>query len=115
LIESFECALRGAYLSLCERNMRIHCLAALFAIVIGLLLKISNLEWCAIIIVIGNVLSREMHNSSIETSIDLCCTDPNTKARDSKDKAAGAVLIDAIIAVIVGAIIFVPKIMALYT
>jgi diacylglycerol kinase (ATP) len=94
--------------------MRIHCFAALLAIVMGLLLKISALEWCVIIIVIGNVLSRETHNSSIETSIDLYCANHNSKARDAKDKAAGAVLIDAIIAAIIGTIIFVPRIMALY-
>jgi len=114
LCESFRCAFRGAYLPLSERNMQIHLVAALFAIATGLLLKISNLEWCAIIIVIGDVISREIQNSAIETSVDLYCPDHNPKARDSKDKAAGAVLVSAIRAVIVGAIIFAPKIMALY-
>lgn len=114
LIESFKCAFRGAYLPLSERNMRIHCIAAVLAIATGLLLKISSIEWCLIIIVIGNVISKEIQNSSIETSVDLYCSDHNPKARDSKDKAAGAVLIAAIIAVIIGIIIFIPKIMALY-
>lgn len=113
LLESFKCAFRGAYLPLSERNMRIHCVAALLAIATGLFLKISSLEWCAIIIVIGNVISKETQNSSIENAVDLYCTDHHPKARDSKDKAAGAVLYEAIVAVIVGIIIFGPKIIAL--
>lgn len=72
------------------------------------------MEWCLIAIAIGNVLSKETSNSALEDIVDLCCTDHKPKARNAKDKAAGAVLDSAIFAVIVGLIIFVPKISALY-
>jgi diacylglycerol kinase len=114
LVKSFECALRGALLPLSERNMRIHCIAAVIAITMGILLKISNIEFCAIIIVIGNVISKEVQNSAYEDLADACCPDHHPKIRDGKDKAAGAVLWAAFEAVAVGLIIFGLKLMALY-
>lgn len=111
LEESFRYAFRGAFLPLKERNMQIHISAALLALAVGLFFKISAIEWCAIVIVIGKVITAETQNSSIEDTVDLCYTGKHPRARDAKDKAAGAVLYAAITAVIVGGIIFIPKIM----
>lgn len=97
-----------------ERNMCIHCVAGFIVIAMGFFFKINPIEWCILLILIGNVFSKEAQNSAIEDVVDLNCKELNSKARDSKDKAAAGVLIAATFAVIVGGIIFVPKIMALY-
>lgn len=67
-----------------------------------------------IVIVIGLVLITEALNSAIEIDIDLTSPEQNPYARDTKDIAAGAVLISVLIAGVVGLIIFLPKIWVLY-
>ena len=68
------------------------------------------MEWCIILLVIGMVLAAELMNSAIEMLTDLASPAYSKKAGRLKDMAAGAVLITAITAVIVGLIIFIPKI-----
>jgi diacylglycerol kinase (ATP) len=96
-----------------EHNSRIHLLAAIFAITIGLFLKISLSEWSLLIIVIGLVFLAELLNASLETLADNIDAEWNEKIRKAKDYAAAAVLISAIISVIVGGMIFIPKILDL--
>ncbi len=86
---------------------------AIIAVLLGFMLKISNVEWISIIIVIGMVLAVEIFNSSIEELTDLVSPDKNKLAGIIKDLSAGAVLILAITAFIVGIIIFLPKIIEL--
>lgn len=96
-----------------ERNMQIHITFALIAIILSFYLGISSLEWIFIIFCIGKVISSEISNSSLETLADGVHPEQNEKVGMAKDKAAGHVLVDAIISVIIGLIIFVPKIYAL--
>ena len=70
---------------------------------------LSQTEWMAVVIVIGAVLSAEAINSSIESLADLVSPEYNEAIKKTKDLAAGAVLIMAIAAAIVGSIIFFPK------
>lgn len=67
------------------------------------------MEWIAVSIVIGAVLAAEAINSAIEALADLVSPEYNAAIKKTKDLAAGAVLITAIAAAIVGFIIFLPK------
>jgi diacylglycerol kinase (ATP) len=114
-MESFRFAFHGLWSLLKnEHNSRIHLLAAIIAVVTGIVLKINSLEWCLLAIVIGLVFITELLNSSIETIADIIDPELNEKIKKSKDYAAGSVLISAIIAVIAGGIIFIPKIIAIF-
>jgi hypothetical protein len=83
------------------------------AITAGFLLDISAIEWIAIIIVIGMVISAEIVNSSLERTADFIKAERDDRKRDIKDLGAAAVLICAITAAITGIIIFLPKLIAL--
>ena len=96
-----------------EHNSRIHFLAAIVAITTGIILKINPFEWYLLIIVIGIVILTELLNSSLETLADIVDPEWNEKIRKAKDYAAAAVLISAIISVVVGGLIFIPKILVL--
>ncbi|MGN7425708.1 diacylglycerol kinase family protein [Cytobacillus praedii] len=96
-----------------ERNMKIHLGISLIVILIGLWLSLSMLEWLFIILAIGGMLSLEMINTALERAVDLVTDQYHPLAKDAKDIAAGAVLLYAIMSVIIGVIIFVPKIWVL--
>ena len=76
----------------------------------GIFLKISIIEWITCIILFGLVIAAEIINTAIETIVNLVTGEFNPLAKRAKDMAAGAVLVLAISAAIVGLIIFVPKI-----
>ena len=92
-----------------EHNAWIHCFAAICVVIAGFFFGLSQTEWIAVVIVIGAVLSAEAINSSIESLADLVSPEYNEIIKKTKDLAAGAVLIMAIAAAIVGSIIFFPK------
>ena len=96
-----------------EHNSRIHLLAAIIAIAMGIVLKINYIEWSLLIIVIGFVFLSELLNSSLESLADVIELEWNEQIRKAKDYTAAAVLISAIISVIVGGLIFIPKILNL--
>ena len=111
---SFKFAFHGLWLLVQnEHNSRIHFLAAIIAIALGIILKINPYEWSLLIIVIGIVFLTELLNSSLETLADFVNPEWNEKIRKAKDYAAAAVLISAIISVAVGGLIFIPKILDL--
>ncbi len=93
--------------------MKIHLGISLIVILTGLWLSLSMLEWLFIILAIGGMLSLEMINTAIERAVDLVTDQYHPLAKDAKDIAAGAVLLYAIMSVIIGVIIFVPKIWVL--
>lgn len=94
-------------------NSWVHIGFAILAIFLGFLLEISNTEWAIIVFTIGLVLVTEALNSAFEVDIDLTSPKYHPYARDIKDIAAGAVLISAVVAGVVGLIIFGPKILVL--
>ena len=97
-----------------ERNLKFHFAAAVLVITAGALLKISPLEWAIIILTIGAVFVTEMINTAIEYTVDLASPEKHDLARKAKDVSAGAVLAIASSSVVVGLIIFLPKIIALF-
>ena len=111
-LKSFKFAFNGIRLLIThEHNAWIHCFAAICVIIAGFAFDISTTEWIAVTFAIGTVLAAEAVNSSIEAIADLVSPEYNEAIKRTKDLAAGAVLILAISAAIVGLIIFVPKIM----
>lgn len=98
-----------------EHNSRIHAVAALLAVLTGVVLHISAGEWLAVVIVIGMVFAAEIFNSSLERTADFIKTERDDRKRDIKDLGAAAVLVCAITATVVGVIVFLPKIIALFT
>ncbi len=110
---SFKYAFNGiGYMLKTQHNSWIHLVAAITAIIMGLIYKVSSVEWCLLVFAIGLVFTTEMINTSIEKLVDICTPDYNDTAGKAKDVAAGAVLVTAIISVIIGLIIFLPKIFA---
>lgn len=97
-----------------ERNFQIHLIATLLVVASGFLVHLSLLEWVVIILVIGLVLVTELLNSAIEKTLDYIRPEIHPAAKIIKDVAAGAVLIAAISAVIIGLLIFIPKIYFLF-
>ena len=86
----------------------------LILLYLGFTLHISSIEWILLIIVITIVFITEIINTAIEIDIDLTSPNYHPYARDTKDVAAGAVMLSIIFAGIVGMIIFLPKVFALY-
>lgn len=95
-------------------NAWVHIFFGLLAIYLGFILHISSIEWVLIIFAIGFVILAESINTAIEIDINLTSPTYHPYARDTKDVAAGAVLITAAMAGIVGLIVFLPKILLLY-
>ncbi len=96
-----------------QRNFRIHVGFAVAALVLGGSLGLSALEWLVLAMTIALVLSAEMVNTSLEALVDLVSPEVHDKARVAKDVAAGAVLLMALLSIIVGFVLFVPKLLLL--
>ena len=115
LINSFKYAFQGIGTVIKkERNMKIHITMMILVIISGIIFKISTMEWFTCIILFALVIGSEMINTAIETVVDLVMPNINDKAKITKDSAAGAVLVQAIAASIIGLIIFIPKFIALF-
>lgn len=115
LINSFKYAIEGFVSSFkTERNMKIHILVMIIVIILGILLKISKLEWIICIILFSLVIGSELFNTAIETTVDIAMPYKNDKAKLAKDVSAAAVLIIALAAAIIGGIIFIPKILEFF-
>ena len=97
-----------------EKNTRIHMFFTIAAIAAGFLLKISPLEFALLILTIAAVWGMEAINSGVERVVDLVTLEKKPLAKAAKDLAAGAVLIIAMASVIIGLIIFLPKIIQLF-
>ncbi|MCB6200866.1 diacylglycerol kinase family protein [Extibacter muris] len=115
LFKSFEYAFSGIITGLkTERNMMIHYSALGLVVVFGITLKLSVTEWCICLILCALVISLELVNTAVEAVVDLVTKEQRRRAKLAKDTAAGAVLIAAITAAVIGGIIFIPKILALF-
>ncbi|WP_307473093.1 diacylglycerol kinase family protein [Cytobacillus purgationiresistens] len=110
LFESFFYAFSGIFSAVKkERNLQIHLISALFIIFLGWFLSLTWIEWLFISFAIGGMVALELVNTAIERVVDLATADLHPLAKQAKDIAAGAVFIYAILAIIVGSVIFIPK------
>lgn len=113
-LRSFRYAFNGIRLLVTkEHNAWIHCFAAVCVVIAGILLEISKMEWIACVSMIGAVMAAEAINSAVEAMADFVSPQYSEAIKRTKDLAAGAVLLLAIAAAIVGGIVFFPKLWAL--
>lgn len=116
LYKSFGYAFKGIGRTIRdERNIKIHLLATVLVVAFGFFLHISIAEWMICLILFGLVISLELVNTAIEATVDLVTEERKPLAGKAKDAAAGAVLVSAIMAAVIGCIIFLPKLAALFT
>ena len=110
LHKSFSYAFEGIFTCIRnERNMKIHIAVAALVVIAGWILELSITEWCICLGLFGLVMALELVNTAVEAVVDLVTTECHPLAKIAKDTAAGAVLIAAIMAAIVGLLIVVPK------
>jgi len=96
-----------------EHNTYIHLASAFIVITLGILLHISRTEFLILIVVISMVIVAEVFNTAIEKTMDFISLEKHPQIKLVKDLASAAVLLAAFAAVIVGCIIFIPKLLLL--
>jgi len=97
-----------------EQNARIHLFISICVVIAGILFEISAMEWCIVALCIGLVFAAEAFNTVLEKLVDHLFPQKHETARLTKDIAAGAVLFCALMAVVCGLIIFLPKLLDLF-
>ena len=93
-----------------EQNIKIHTIISLIVIVGVIVFKINYIEWLVCLVLIGFVLMAEFFNTAIEYVVDLASPNIHPLAKAAKDTASAGVLMMAIIAAVIGCVIFIPKI-----
>ena len=93
-----------------EQNIKIHTIISLIVIVCGIVFKINYIEWLVCLVLIGFVLMAEFFNTAIEYVVDLASPNIHPLAKAAKDTASAGVLMMAIIAAVIGCVIFIPQI-----
>ena len=110
-VNSFKYPIKGLrYAYKNEQNLFVDVIVALIVVALGIIFKISSFEWALITITLGLVISAELFNTAIEAVVDLVTEKYHPLAKVAKDTSAAAVFVLAIVAVVEGLIIFLPKI-----
>ncbi len=114
-IAGFGHAFRGLWYALrTQRNARVHVSIAILAILLGIVLHISAIEFAVVFVAIAGVFIAEMFNTVFELCVDLASPDYHPMAKIAKDVAAGAVLLSAMLAVVIGLFVFGPHLWGLF-
>lgn len=112
---SFRNAVSGFFTAFkSEKNLRIHFIMGTSVVFLGLLLRIKIHEWIYLVIIISLVFISELFNTAIENTVDFISRDNDPLARKIKDISAAAVLIAAITSIILGILIFLPKLLYIF-
>ncbi|MGV3663719.1 MAG: diacylglycerol kinase family protein [Prosthecobacter sp.] len=115
VIRSFGPALAGlAWALRTQRNLQVHAIALCVVVALGLWLRIAAWEWCAVLLASGMVWAAELLNTALEVLSDRVSTAREEAIRRVKDVAAAAVLVAALAAVVVGLLIFAPKVWEMF-
>ena len=110
---SFKYAIQGILHTIkTQPNLRIHFTIAFLVILAGFYFRLNTLEWLIILFTIMWVIVSEMINTSLEAIVDLITHTKHQEAKIAKDVAAGMVLIGAMGSVVVGLVVFLPKIIS---
>jgi len=113
-LESFRYAGKGiAFMLRTQHNAWIHAAISAAVIAAGALLGVSRAEWCWLILAITSVWTAESFNTALEIIVDIASPEQRPAAGRAKDVAAGAVLLCAIGAAIIGLVVFLPRIVVL--
>jgi diacylglycerol kinase (ATP) len=109
-VKSFSYAIKGILALLkTEHNARVHLVAAVLVVGLGIVLNVALWEWTMLVLAIGLVFMCEIFNSAIEYLADFVSPGYNELIGKAKDLAAGGVLIGSITALLIGCLIFLPK------
>ena len=115
LLQSFGYAFKGLSAAVqSELNMKIHLLAVAVVAFAGIYFKITSTEWALVLLCMGLVLSLELINTAIEKLLNKLHPEFDETIGLAKDISASAVLVASVIAVIIGAIVFVPYLLKLF-
>jgi diacylglycerol kinase len=115
LLKSFKYAFDGLSTALTKgRNFRIQITLGAIAVIFGLFLGFSALEWTVLVLIIASVLILELINTSLESIVNIVSPEIRSEAKIAKDMAAGAVLIASLASIVIGAILFLPKILSIF-
>lgn len=96
-----------------ENNFKREMILGIITVILSAVLKISILEWVIVLLLINFVLVCELINTALEKAVDLYTKEFNQTAKIVKDVASATVLVMSIFSAIIGAIIFIPKILVL--
>lgn len=106
-LKSFKYAFNGLWEFVrTQHNAWIHLIAIIVVVFLGVWCDVTTIEWLWLVLAIGMVLMAEIFNTSIEYLVDFVSPEYNAKAGLVKDLAAGAVIVAAVTAAIIGIIIF---------
>jgi len=114
IIRSFPYAINGLKTALKnEPNFRVHISFALVVIILGLILKLTAVEMAILFLTIGFVIIMELINTMLESLVNLVSPEIREHAKIAKDVSAAAVLVSAIISIVIGILLFLPKLVLL--
>lgn len=112
---AFKNAFQGLkYVLVTQRNAWIHLLITVLVIALGIIFRVDRIDWAILMIAIALVWIAEILNTSIEALVDLVVQQYHPLAKVAKDTGAAAVLFAAIIAVILGITVFLPRILEVF-
>lgn len=113
LLFIFACknAARGLRIAFSERNLRIESVCACIVILLGLIFHITLTEWLILTLVIGLVIGLETMNTAVEKLADKITKEKDGDIKKIKDIAAGAVFLASLCALVIGVLIFTPRIL----
>ena len=112
LINSFKHAIEGLISPASdEENMKVHFIVMLCVIVLGIIVKLSKMEWIICIMLFGIVISAEIFNTALERAMDYINDDYDEDIKFIKDTSAAAVLVAAVASAVIGLMIFLPKLL----
>ena len=115
LIDSFKYAFEGLFFGLkTVKNIRVHLFFTFLVVVGGIFFEITKVEWLICLLFISLVISLELVNTAVEETVDLAMPKIHPVAKIAKDVSASAVLVSAIMSLIAGFIIFLPKVLGLF-
>lgn len=97
-----------------EQSLWIHGVCTVFAVLLGLVLKLSFVEWAIVLIALSVTLSMELLNTAIEATVDLITLEIHPLAKIAKDCGSAATFVTSMISVIISLIIYGPKIWVLF-
>lgn len=113
--KSFRYAIAGiSYAFKSERHFKIHFAVAFIVLLFATFLSVTRVEWIVLLLVISSTITLELVNTAIENVVDLITEEHHPLAKIAKDIAAGAVLVSALMSVIIGLIIFIPRLLELF-
>jgi diacylglycerol kinase len=96
-----------------EKSLWIHGVLSIVGIILGIVLKISPIQWSIILISLGIILAFELVNTAMEACVDMVTTEYNELAKIAKDCCSAATFVTSIMGAIISGVIFIPKVIEL--